>query len=74
MENIQHDKCDVEGTVIHIATNSIYAGYIIISDTLKEDAEETISLLKKKNINSVILTGDNKTAAETFAKKLGIDK
>ncbi|MEW6655233.1 MAG: heavy metal translocating P-type ATPase, partial [Bacteroidota bacterium] len=74
LENIQHDKCDVEGTVIHIATNSVYAGYIIISDTLKEGAEETISLLKKKNINSVMLTGDNKAAAESFAKKLGIDK
>ncbi len=74
LENIQHDKCDIEGTVIHIAANSIYAGYIIISDTLKEGAKETISLLKKKNINSVMLTGDNKTAAEFFAKKLGIDK
>lgn len=73
-ENIQHDKCDIEGTVIHIAVNSIYAGYIIISDTLKDGAQETISLLKKKNINSVMLTGDNKAAAEFFAKKLGIDK
>ncbi len=74
LENIQHDKCDVEGTVVHIAVNSIYAGYIIISDTLKDGAQETISLLKKKNINSVMLTGDNKAAAEFFAKKLGIDK
>lgn len=74
LENIKHDKCDAEGTVVHIAVNSIYAGYIIISDTLKDGAQETISLLKKKNINSVMLTGDNKAAAEFFAKKLGIDK
>lgn len=74
LENIKHDKCDAEGTVVHIAVNSIYAGYIIISDTLKDDAQETISLLKKKNINSVMLTGDNKAAAEFFAKILGIDK
>lgn len=73
LENIQHDKFEVEGTVIHIAANSVYAGYIIISDTLKEGAQETISLLRKKNINSVMLTGDNKTAAETVAKKLEID-
>ncbi len=73
MENIQHDKCDVEGTVIHIAVDSVYAGYIIISDTLKEDSKEAISMLKEKNIKTVMLTGDNKTAAETFAKKLGID-
>lgn len=74
LENIKHDKCDAEGTVVHIAVNSIYAGYIIISDTLKDGAQESISLLKKKNINSVMLTGDNKAAAEFFAKKLGIDK
>ena len=73
LENIQHDKCDVEGTVIHIAVDSVYSGYIIISDTLKEDSKKAISLLKERNINSVMLTGDNKTAAETFAKKLGID-
>jgi len=74
LKNILHDKCEAEGTVIHIAVNSIYAGYIIISDTLKDGAQETISLLKKKNINSVMLTGDNKAAAEFFAKRLGIDK
>lgn len=73
LENIQHDKCDVEGTVIHIAIDSVYAGYIIISDTLKEDSKEAISILKEKNINTVMLTGDNKTAADTFAKKIGID-
>ncbi|GIV46175.1 MAG: cadmium-translocating P-type ATPase [Ignavibacterium sp.] len=74
LENIKHDKCDAGGTVVHIAVNSIYAGYIIISDTLKDGAQEAISLLKKKNINSVMLTGDSKAAAEYFAKKLGIDK
>ncbi|MCL5027389.1 MAG: cadmium-translocating P-type ATPase [Bacteroidetes bacterium] len=73
IENIQHDKCDVEGTVIHIAIDSVYAGYIVISDTLKDNAIETIRLLREKNINTVMLTGDNKTAAETFAKKLEID-
>jgi Cd2+/Zn2+-exporting ATPase len=74
LENILHDKCDVEGTVVHLAVNSVYAGYIIISDTLKEDSQKTIQLLKEKNINTVMLTGDNKSAAESFAKKLGIDK
>ncbi|MEW6701544.1 MAG: heavy metal translocating P-type ATPase [Bacteroidota bacterium] len=74
IENIKHDLCEVEGTVVHIAINSVYAGYIVISDTLKSDSEETISLLKEKNINTVMLTGDNKTAAVSFAKKLGIDK
>jgi len=74
LENILHDKCDVEGTVVHLAVNSVYAGYIIISDTLKEDSQKTIQKLKEKNINTVMLTGDNKSVAESFAKKLGIDK
>lgn len=74
LENIQHDQCEVEGTVVHVAVDSVYAGYIVISDTLKVDSKETISLLKEKNINTVMLTGDNKTAAESFAMKLGIDK
>jgi len=74
LENILHDKCDVEGTVVHLAVNSVYAGYIIISDTLKEDSQKTIQQLKEKNINTVMLTGDNKSVAESFAKKLGIDK
>ena len=74
IENIKHDKCEVEGTVVHLSVNSVYAGYIIISDTLKEDSQKTIQLLKENNINTVMLTGDNKTAAESFAKKLGIDK
>ncbi len=74
MESIQHNKCDVEGTVVHVAVDTIYAGYLVISDSLKDDAEETIRLLNERNIDSVMLTGDNRTAAETFAKKLGIDK
>lgn len=74
IENIKHDKCEVEGTVVHLTVNTVYAGYIIISDILKVDSQKTIQLLKEKNINTVMLTGDNKTAAEAYAKILGIDK
>lgn len=73
-ENIEHPVCNVAGTVVHVAIDSIYAGYIIISDTLKEDAIEAIEKLKAKNIQTVMLTGDNKFAAAAFAKKLKIDK
>ncbi len=71
-ENIEHDKCDVEGTVVHVAVNKIYAGYIVISDSLKDEAAETIAELDKLKVNTVMLTGDNKSAAEVYAKKLGI--
>ncbi|MEK7718061.1 MAG: heavy metal translocating P-type ATPase [Bacteroidota bacterium] len=73
-ENIEHPVCNVEGTVVHVAIDTVYAGYIIISDTLKDDAIEAIEKLKAKNIQTVMLTGDNKFAAAAFAKKLGIDK
>ncbi|MCL5030849.1 MAG: cadmium-translocating P-type ATPase [Bacteroidetes bacterium] len=71
-ENIGHEKCDVEGTVVHVSINKKYAGYIVISDSLKDEATETISELNKLKVNTVMLTGDNKSAAEVYAKKLGI--
>lgn len=73
-ENIEHPVCNVEGTVVHLAIDKVYMGYIIISDTLKDDAIEAIEKLKAKNIQTVMLTGDNQFAAAAFAKKLGIDK
>lgn len=73
-ENIDHPVCNVEGTVVHVAFNKVYAGHIIISDNLKDDAKEAIEKLKARNIQTVMLTGDNKYAAESFAKKLGIER
>lgn len=71
-ENIEHEVCNVEGTVVHVVVNKKYAGYIIISDRIKDDAIETVSSLKQKGINTVMLTGDNKSTAEVYAEKLGI--
>ena len=71
-ENIEHNRCDVTGTVVHVSVNKKYAGYIVISDLLKDEAVETISELNKLNVNTVMLTGDNRSAAEVYAKKLGI--
>jgi Cd2+/Zn2+-exporting ATPase len=73
-ENIAHPLCNVQGTVVHVAIGATYAGYIIISDALKDDAVEAIEKLKARNILTVMLTGDNKFAAAAFAKKLNIDK
>ncbi|MDD4293665.1 MAG: HAD-IC family P-type ATPase, partial [Bacteroidales bacterium] len=73
-ENVAHKVCQIDGTVVHIAIDHVYAGYIIISDSLKDDAIEAIEKLKAKNIQTVMLTGDNQFAAAAFAKKLNIDK
>ena len=73
-ENIDHPVCVVEGTVVHISIDSVYAGYITISDRLKTGALEAVQKLKEMNIMTVMLTGDNQYAAESFAKKLQIER
>ncbi|GAB4302746.1 MAG: heavy metal translocating P-type ATPase [Geminocystis sp.] len=73
-ENISHDTCNVTGTVVHLAVNNNYAGYILIADQIKEDATFAISRLKELGIEkTVMLTGDNKVIASEIAKKLGLD-
>ncbi len=74
-KNIAHGKCDVFGTVVHIAVDEKYAGYIVISDSLKEDAAEAVAKLKNVGVRkTVMLTGDNKSAAEKIASQLKIDE
>jgi Cd2+/Zn2+-exporting ATPase len=70
--NIEHEKCEIEGTVVHVVIDKKYAGYIVISDNLKDDSIVAIKRLNKKGIKTVMLTGDNQFAAGTFARKLGI--
>ena len=62
------------GTVIYIAVEGVYKGFIIISDEAKEDAGQAIRELKKLGIKkTVMLTGDNRKTAEKVASDLGVD-
>ena len=70
--NIEHEKWEIEGTVVHVVIDKKYAGYIVISDNLKDDSIVAIKRLNKKGIKTVMLTGDNQFVAGTFARKLGI--
>lgn len=73
-ENIDHDTCDVEGTVVHLAVDHRYAGYILIADEIKDDAVQAIQDLKRLGIQqTVMLTGDNEAVAQAIAKRLGLD-
>ena len=73
-ENIAHDTCNVEGTVVHLAVERIYAGYITISDEPKPDAVQAIKSLKALGVeNVVMLTGDSETVAKRVAQTLGVD-
>ena len=72
-QGINYSKADDAGTIVYIALNMNYAGYIVISDKLKEDAKETILKLKQSNIKTVMLTGDSPSAAFAAGKELNID-
>jgi Cd2+/Zn2+-exporting ATPase len=71
---IEHDSCDVEGTVVHVAVNEVYAGYIVVADQLKDDAKKAVEELKKLRCKVVMVTGDSKEIAERVASQLGIDE
>ncbi len=63
------------GTIVHIAIENIYAGYIVISDEIKTDAKLAISDLKKLGITTtVMLTGDAKKVADLVGADLGLDQ
>ncbi|MGQ3479982.1 heavy metal translocating P-type ATPase [Paenibacillus sp. TY11] len=64
-----------EGTVVHVAVDGTYAGCILISDEVKEDAAKTIASLKKLGVvKTIMLTGDNRTVAEAVGRQLGLDE
>ncbi len=72
---INFEKSDDIGTILYVAINGIYAGYIVISDKIKQDSKKTIKELKKNNIKQMImLTGDTKKIGESVAKELELDK
>lgn len=63
-----------KGTIVHVAIDGTYAGHIVISDRIKEDAAEAISALRKAGIHkTVMLTGDQADIAASVAGTLGLD-
>ncbi len=62
------------GTVVHIAVDKAYAGCIVISDEIKQDAHQAIKELKQMGVRrTVMLTGDTRAVGEAVARKLGLD-
>lgn len=73
--NIEFTKCNDIGTILYVAIDNKYAGYILISDKIKKDSQKAIQNLKKNDIKeTVMLTGDRKSVGENVAQKLGLDK
>lgn len=64
-----------EGTIVYVAVNHKYVGYIVIADVLKEQSREAVEQLRKVGVKRlVMLTGDMKGVAEKIATQLGLDE
>lgn len=74
-KQISYTKCDAIGTVLYVAIEGKYAGYIVIADKIKADAKQAIQDLKLNHIKqTIMLTGDKTRVGETVAKELALDK
>ena len=74
-ENISYKQEENIGTIVHVAIDKEYAGYIVISDEVKEDSAKAIKDLKSIGVKqTVMLTGDNKTVGSKIANELGLDE
>ncbi len=72
--NIAFEPYKKSGTVVYVAENGEYKGYIIISDTIKPESKTAVSELKKCGITkTVMLTGDNEITGKAVADEIGID-
>jgi Cd2+/Zn2+-exporting ATPase len=67
------EEAGPSGTLVYVARNDKYLGRILIGDSLKEGAIETIVKLRKMGINNTMLTGDTRSSAMEMASQLGID-
>ena len=73
--NLSYTEDTGVGTVVHVAVDGKYAGYILISDVIKDGAKEAIASLKNSGVKKcVMLTGDSKTVAEHVAAELKLDE
>ena len=74
-KNIKYSKSNDIGTILYVAINGEFKGYILIADEIKKEAKKTIEDLKKNNIKqTVMLTGDRSSVGQDVARKLGLDE
>jgi Cd2+/Zn2+-exporting ATPase len=77
MENVgaKWQPCEKVGTILHIAINGEYAGHIVVSDKIKEDAADAVKALKTEGVKRlVMLTGDKEEVAADVAKTVGLEE
>ena len=73
--NLDVPEPEAVGTIVHVAVDGVYAGYILINDVIKEHSREAITGLKEAGIKkTIMLTGDGHKVADAVAKELGLDE
>ena len=74
-QDIAYKSADMLGTVVYLAVENVFIGYIVISDEVKGDSKQAIRNLKAMGVKNIaMLTGDSKVVGEQIAQELGIDK
>ena len=74
-QNITYTENKTAGTVVYVACNNVFAGCIVISDSVKEGSKEALCDMKQVGVKkTVMLTGDRQAAADAVATELGIDE
>ena len=73
--HLESEEVETIGTVIHLAVNGVYAGYMVISDEIKENAKMAVTKLKQQGIKRIVmLTGDHVGVANKVAEELLVDE
>jgi Cd2+/Zn2+-exporting ATPase len=73
-KEIAHSRCSFNSTVVHVAVDGDYAGYLMIGDQVKDDARPAMEKLRNEGVDRILmLTGDNRCAAEAVAHRLNLD-
>ncbi len=74
-EEIPHTDCEVPGTVVHVAIDQQYYGYILVADEIKPEAKEAVADLHRIGIKKVImLSGDQEDVAARVSQQVGLDE
>ncbi|HEY8395058.1 MULTISPECIES: heavy metal translocating P-type ATPase [Thermaerobacter] len=74
-EDIPHETCEAEGTVVYVAVDGVLAGRIVIADEIKPEAAAAVRALRELGVRrQVMLTGDDRSVAEKVAAALGLDE
>lgn len=73
-ERVAHPEHEEEGTVVHVASDGSYLGYVVISDELREDAPAAVRSLRTLGVRRLLmLTGDSPAVARQVAERLDLD-